>query len=258
VSPLDTLSLWSYIPLHASAAPAEPAREAVRMEIRGLWRRLRGAGRSDATAFVHHELRSAPDRLLDEAAPPPSWDAAARALGDTLEEWIAADSPEPCGQVLVGAPGCRADLAVAALARAHRWHLVEPPGADEILRGGGDWIAHLKGLPETPLAIPRLERCYLRHTDGLTLMRRLLEWLWTSRPRCLIGCDNWAWAYLTKFLQIDAFLPSCLTLDPFDGERFNAWFQVLCVPCQTVAFEFRQTDNGEPVLVPKGRRGGRG
>jgi hypothetical protein len=116
-----------------------------------------------------------------------------------------------------------------------------------------DQFAH---EPEKPLVIPRFEHLYLRHHGGLSLVRRLLDWLCSAQRHCLIGIDSWAWSYLTKAAQIDTILPPPITPAACDDESLRTWLQQLAFRSEQFGVVFRQTDSGNFVLPPGGGENG--
>ncbi|NLE76013.1 MAG: hypothetical protein GX605_04595 [Chloroflexi bacterium] len=93
--------------------------------------------------------------------------------------------------------------ALALWAQSRGWRLLGLPTAEQLSGGGSDWLAQLDGPQGAPLALPSLERCYLRSSAGLVLVRGLLQRLESGPPRLLIGCDSWAWAFLGQTLATD-------------------------------------------------------
>ncbi|WP_299310510.1 hypothetical protein [uncultured Halomonas sp.] len=72
-------------------------------------------------------------------------------------------------------------------------------------------------------ARPRLERCFLRHAEGLAGVRRLVEQALAGRlGPGIIGCDSWAWAYLQHTLALPE--GQAFTLQPFDGADLDRYF----------------------------------
>jgi len=244
----ETPALWRYIPAHDYSPPAEPAGETVRSGLRDLWRSLRRVEAPRETAEARKDLRSVPQGLLDVAAPAPTWDEAVNGLDHALRSWLEADDPEPTVRVFAGPPGSGTAQVVTRWAKEQDWRIIEAPSPSNILEGGENWLAHVKERPEAPLAIPRLERCYLRHHDGIDPIRRLLGWLSTAKRRCLIGCDSWGMGYLSKAAEIDSIFSACVALEPFDGLRFQRWFGLLCASCKRGPFRCHQADTGESLL----------
>lgn len=238
--------LWQYIPLAQYKSPPAPAGEVVRNGIVSFWQRIHPI--SGFTAMTRRALRSIPFYLLDRAAPIPDSACMVTALQAALQEWSNGREPEPTAQVVIGAPGSGVERAVIELARQQGWQLMGPPEPEQILAGGTAWLDKVTANGLVPLVIPRLGKCYLRHQEGLVLMGRLLDWLQTTKRRCLIGCDSWAWAYLVKSLQIDVMLPNPLVLAPFDGARLQFWLPALSQQIHKGRFIFRETENGRPLF----------
>ena len=75
---------------------------------------------------------------------------------------------------------------------------MSPPPYEAVLSGDDRWLADL-GEPGGPWVLPELERCFLRHAAGLSLVRKVLERAASGHLAAgLIGCDSWAWAYLQR------------------------------------------------------------
>jgi hypothetical protein len=98
--------------------------------------------------------------------------------------------------------------------------------------------------------LTHLEHCYLRHYDGLTMLRRLLEIILSHRRRWIVGCDSWAWAYFRQVFKVDALLRSPWILAPFGQERLQVWLLEVIAGAPTPGFVFRQSDNGKYILPP--------
>jgi hypothetical protein len=170
------------------------------------------------------------------------------ALESALEEWCFTKDTKKSVKVIVGPPGSNVEQAVSTLGNRNGWLRLGAPTPGEILAEGSTWLENIEGDELTPIVIPQLGNCYLRHQDGLALISRLLDRLETTRRRCLIACDSWAWAYLVKALQIDAMLPTPLTLAPIDGRRLQFWLPTLA-RTNGGQFVFRDGGNGQPIFM---------
>jgi hypothetical protein len=243
--------LWEFIPLDQYSRPAEPASEAVRKGLFGMWGRLRGRRPShDNLVMSQENLRQVPAELLQRAAPPPDWSIAVPALTTALEQWLETPEPPIPTQILVGSPYSGISEIATAWAGAHAWRLVTPPTPDDVLEGGGEWFNEIDNDGTTPLVIPSLERCYLRHHDGLNLIHRLTEWLAVNRNRCLLACNSWAWAYFRKVFEVDVVFPPPVTSQALDHKRLQQWFRLLVSDTDASRAHFLQADTGKPVLPP--------
>jgi DNA-binding transcriptional ArsR family regulator len=190
---------------------------------------------------------------LERIAAPPNYERLIPALQAALTEWADADGMQGNIQVVVNPPMANLPAVLGGWARERCWWKIEPPSYAQILEGGQDWLDTFKYDEEKPLLIPDLGRIYLRHHNGLDLIRRLLDWLWIRKGLCLIGCDSWAWSYLSQALQIDTQLPPPLTLAACDSDHLLAWFSQLAAGAERFGFAFRQANNGKYVLLPHNR-----
>lgn len=241
---------WRFVQLDQYTRPVAPARKAVREGILGFLDHLRVPERANGAFLVRTDLTSVPAYLMERVAAQPDWTAPALGLDQALGTWATEPQPATPIQVVVGAPHSGIALALAAWAKEKGWRLAVAPSYEQILEGGEAWLEQFSHDPEKPLLIPRFEHLYLRHHAGLSLVRRLLDWLWSTKHRCLIGCDSWAWSYLSQALQIDTLVPSPLTLAPFDHHHLRTWLQELASRSERFGVVFRQTDNGNFVLPP--------
>lgn len=249
----DPIQLWRYIRLEEFSKPKEPTKETVRKGVLGFLKKFRRTPPQTESAISHTDLHVFPPDVLDKVVSPPDWYEQFSALNVVLEDWLklTADQEEFSAQIIVGAPYSGTSQGVTHWATTQKWRIIEPPGIEQIFEGGKDWLSQLDTGKNMPLVIPCLERFYLRHHDGLTLIRRLLGWLWNNRCRCLIGCDSWAWAYLCKAIHIDSLFPNPFILEAFDHERLQHWFQSLSLISGKKCFVFRQADNGKFVIPPQ-------
>jgi hypothetical protein len=242
--------LWEYISLADYLRPTTPASEIVRSSLASAWQHVHRVSEGDR---IHGKsLCAAPPYLLNRAAPVPDLDQAVVALEGSVGSWNYANGAEPYVKVVVGPPGSDIDFLVTKLARRKGWQTLGPPTPAEILSGGETWLKNVEADPLTPLVILRLGKCYLRHQEGLTLISRLIDWLQSTKRRCLITCDSWAWAFLVSALNIDAVLPIPLTLAPIDGARLQFWLPTLA-RTNGDQFVFRDAENGQLIFPPVDR-----
>ena len=241
-------------------APAMPAEDAVR----SLWTRLKQLLRrgepEDAPRIAEDRLQHAAGDLLDALAPAPDCGPLQRELDAALADWAAGRPPAgPAGadaarvQLLVLPPG-DADVdgagggVVAAWARRHDLDVLPDPDRDALTRGDVPDLSAVGELGTGPLVVPRLERWFLRRHDGLTAARALLGAADRSGRPLLIGCNSWAWAFLSKAADANMTLPGGRTFAAFDAARLRSWFRELAAGGQRGAVSFRLTATGRPVL----------
>lgn len=226
MTPEEAPALWRFVPLDEHSVPTAAAADRVRGGLGRLWDRLIGP-RSEEDAAEHAKPQPPPRSVLDEAAPAPDWGGASEALDAALGPWAdGGSSGDDNVRIVVGPSGNAADDVVRTWARSRRWQIIEPPGIEEILAGGEDWLAAIP-RDETPRVLERLDRAYLRHHNGLDLVQRFIERLSSGKERFVVGCGSWSWAYLSRALDIDAVLGLPLALQALDHNRLREWFGVL-------------------------------
>lgn len=243
--------LWQFIPLSKYERLTEPKSEIARKGLKAIQDWILRNKQATEPVNIHAELRSAPQQLLDTVAPPPDWEDESKALHDAVIPWINAENQEYVAQVIIGAPGSGLRQTLEKLSLSHDWDFIDPPTSAEILNGGNDWLARIKDRQNPVLVLPELERCYLRHAAGLTLIRNFMDFIWEKRHRYVIGCNSWAWAYLNKALMIDSQFENPLVLKAFDGLRLEHWFRSIAqLTCKHIVV-FRQSDNGKAILTAR-------
>ena len=100
---------------------------------------------------------------------------------------------------------------------------------------------------DKPWVLPRLERCFLRHANGLDLVRHFLEAAASGRAgKGLIACDSWAWAFLRRVWPLPQ--PFALTLQAFDGQALARLFSLLGAPKGKRRVSFRNARSGQETL----------
>ncbi len=182
---------------------------------------------------------------LDAIAAGPATAPAEADLKAALDPWVADATADPRLQVIVLPPGAPRDplatwaqtCGLACLAPPARQVLADMPGhAAPDLSGGG------------VLVIPRLEDWMLRHETGLDTIRALLAALATTDRRVVVGCGSWAWAFLSKAVDVDLALPPPRTPAPHDAERLKAWLLRLSDAVRSDGTIFRLTSDGTDVF----------
>jgi hypothetical protein len=242
-------SFWRFIRLEQYARPQEPSQEKVRKGIFGLWHRL-GGGKASGPSLGEKNLGQVPLELLDQVAPIPDWTEAVPAVTVALQNWLDAAPPENSVQLFVGPSYSGTAQILGHWARARGWRLVTAPEPEQILAGGDEWLAQIDDADEAPLVLTHLEHCYLRHYDGLTLLRRLLKTILSHRRRWLVACGSWAWVFFSRALRVNAVFPSPWVLAPFDQDSLQVWLPKAARISDWPDVIFRQSDNGKFIVPP--------
>lgn len=256
----ETPSYWQFVPVGDYQLPTLPARGAVSE----AWTRFKRALRriddeSLPPAREEAELRALPEVRLSRLMPPIDPDDPADALDGALYDWMTGHDDRPV-RFVVGQPhGCHSRL-LPFWARRHGARLIEPPDPETVLEGDLGVLDRFEadragnaGL----WVIPDLAHWYLRHPDGLRLVRALLARAETGElGRGLIGCDSWAWAYLAHLWPMPH--QDALTAQGFDGTRLTRllFHQIRRQPHRRV--HFRHAANGQDILAVPSNGNGHG
>ena len=203
--------------------------------------------RSDAQPFIADDrLRRSTLDMLDQVVAPPACGPLIEELQATLASWIDADQPQSRQQLLI-LPPCDEKGVIESWAERYGHPLLAAPARETLFTAGADMLPALDG--DDVLVIPRLEDWFVRHRNGLTLVRALLSRIDDLDRRCVIGCNSWAWAFLSKAVGAHLVLPNGLTFKPFDAPRLAQWFAELADAESLDNVRFRLPDSGEDVLA---------
>lgn len=248
--PSDPIIQWHYVPVAEFRENGATVEANVRTRFQEFWQSVRNPPESNASEIFQpvDSLDALPEPLLRRVAPAPKGNEHARALRATIDDWLAAPHATNAVLLLADAPHAGGHAALRTWAAEAGSPLVAPPTPEQILAGDRTWLDNLPAV-EAPWVLPELERCFLRHVRGLTLVRGLLEFLVRGKGgRAILGCSTWALAYLHRvWLTWPA---TTLTLQALTAEDLSAWFDRLANPGPRRRFLFRQADNGAYVIPP--------
>jgi len=244
--PQQPPSLWELVPVADYRPPPTPATRAARERWASL-KRLFGKRREDQKpARAESDLQGLSEGRLESLVGPVAWEPGAEALGEALTARGAGDGVA----FVVGPPRAGHAALLQCWATREGARRIEPPAYRDILDGGADW---LEDWPSDAgcWTLPRLERCLLRHPDGLALVRELLDRALSGRlGRGVIGCDSWAWAYLRQVAAVPTH--SALALQALDGERLAALLRSLVASDEPRPVRFRNAQSGKLLLAVDG------
>lgn len=242
-------TLWNLIPLSEFKSPVGAAPEAVRAGLHDLWQRLRGSRPQPDGAKTDLEMDRPSQKLLDWAAPQPDWAAEEMTgLESSLHSWLADGATKAGVQTIVEAPLATVRERLERWAVGQGYSLISPPTPEQILRVDLDWLNALPLGSGQRLFLPRLERCFLHHYNGLDLLRRLIEQIDRLQPDLLLVCQSWAWRYLCQVEQIEAVLGAPLTPASFEDVALNRWLREAAEKSSPYNLVFREATTGKAVL----------
>ena len=243
--------LWDYVPIAEYKPPSPPVAQSVRERL-NFFRRLFGRGEKEQEPPLEatENIQALPDWQLECIAPTPEWHDPAEALDVELKDWLAQEKPVSPVIVMVGPPHNGHCETLTMWAQRQEWPVLSPPTATQILAGDETWPPKQIG-DGTPWVFPCLERAFLRHPEGLALVRRFLANAYAGNlGRGIIGCDSWAWAFLRHVWR--GRVPVTVTLQAFDETRLARYFRNLADASGDRPLRFLQSDNGRDVLpVPE-------
>ncbi len=169
-------------------------------------------------------------------------------LDAAIDEWLA-DEGANARVLLVVMPPCDTRNLVARLARQRGLDILDEPGRNALLQPGSVPDASFIADSVEVLAIPRLERWFLRHRHGLELVRRLLAEVADTDRRCLIAVNAWGWSFVAKATRADLILPAPVTPSAFDAQRLRDWLVELAHADDTAEVTVRAIDDGTDVFA---------
>jgi len=240
-------SIWEYVSVADYQRPSTPVSQTAKKGLTFFQDFLqRDEPDEEGPLKKADELRRLSDRQIERIAPALDWTGGAEALTTHLEEWLAREESDQSIILLVGPPYSGLTEIVPCWAEQQGWPLLEPPGAEQILAEDCTWFTSQHSNGE-PWVLPSLERAYLRHANGLNLIRRFMEEASAgSLGRGLIRCDSWAWSYLRHIWH--GRRPMTLTLQAWDQSRLTNQLQKLAASAGGQQCTVRQADNGRYVL----------
>ena len=203
--------------------------------------------RGDGSAVRDDRLSRAARATVEDYVAVPDCSIVTAELGAAVDEWLADEAPNARVMLLV-MPPCETRGLVERLARERGFECLEEPGRDA--------LGSTAGLPRRPfdtsstdvLAVPRLERWFVRHRRGLELVRALLGEIAETERRCLIAVNSWGWSFVAKAARADLLLPAPVTTNPFDATRLRDWLVELAEDDGTANVTVRSMDEDEDVL----------
>ena len=200
----------------------------------------------DEPAVAKDKLHRITRSALDNVVAPPSCGPLVRELAQTITARIS--SPDPLTRsTLIVLPPCDRSCVIRRWADQNDQQILEPPARSELVTASDEPLPALDG--DGVLVIPRLERWFLRHHDGLNRLRQLLTALDRLDRPCVIGCNSWAWRYLVAAVDADLVLPSGITYQAFDAERLHHWFSEMVGEDGLQSLRFRLSDSGKDVMA---------
>ncbi len=253
-SPSTHSLLWRYLAISQYDRPTEAAPQAIRTQIRDYLRRLQRARQTRQWQQKRSQkaLITVPRQLLDWAAAAPAWERAGIPnVAEVLHAWYKAPPAEAGLRMVIHVPHSTVRRTVVNWAKDEGWLLIPPPTLAQIMDGGESWLSNLPWRLDQRWVLPNVDQYYVRHYNGLTLLRRLLDRLWEVQPPVLLVCDSWVWRYLGAVINIHTLFPEPTTLAPFTAVSLSRWFRELSEHAFSPSITFRDATNGNEIFLPE-------
>lgn len=237
-------TVLTFQPLKDYDSPQLPAADALQATVTRM--RALFKGPDDKPFIGDDRLQLSTKKMLDDIVSPPACAPLLDELNATLVDWI--DEPAPLSwlKTIVLPPGDEGGV-IGTWANQEGHQILMPPQREALISNESYKLPELEG--EGVLVIPQLERWFLRHRNGLAIVRALLGTLDGLQRHCVIGCNNWAWSFLNKAVGANMVLPDALTFQPFDAKRLHHWFSQLSAGSGREDLLFRLTRSGEDVMA---------
>lgn len=183
-------------------------------------------------------------RRLDAAAHPPASGPVVEEIAHSVDDWRSTANPAQPLLAIVLPPGDDND-AVQTWAERDGCAVLDAPSD----HGEPLDLARLDRLESGQfIVIPKLEAWFLRTPAGLRRIRHLLAELAARRQRAVVGCNSFAWSFLSRAVGIDNFAGKAMTFRPFDAKRLETWLSGLAEVERKRGVRFRLVDKGDEIF----------
>lgn len=249
-SETDKIALWNFVTINEFNVPSPPVTQKVKKGIKfiqDLFKRY--VEKQESPFIIEENLQKLPDWKRNRIMPNPDWIHVASIFEERISDWIENDKSfnQPI-ITFVGPPYSGYENILTHWAESHELKCIEPPNLEQILSNDRDWFDNAN--QDKFWIFPNLERAFLRHADGLNLIRSFLDKAYSGDlGKGIIGSNSWTWAYLNHLWH--GRLPNTITLQAFDQEQLAELFFSLSNQSNNRQYLFRQSDNGKYVLPPK-------
>ena len=242
----DATSLWRYVPIGDFREHDATVEATLQSRVDEIWQSLRTKPDNGDDIFQPVDsLDALPAPLLRRIAPPPDKVGMQQALDTAITQWQTQPVRPTPVLIVVGAPNTGNEEVLSNWAEAASWQTGTMPTPEQILTDDATWLDQLPA-PGKPWVLPALERCFLRHIDGIALLRAVLARIFVGDNPVIVGCNSWAFAYLRHVWH--SWPAPTITLQALDSQALATWFDHTANRGARRRFLFRQSDNGAYVL----------
>ncbi|MDY0132256.1 MAG: hypothetical protein RBR53_06265 [Desulforegulaceae bacterium] len=238
--------IWEYVSFDSFKVPTVPASSAAA----DLWSSFKLIfKREDKGEEIYpgseEELYSLPSRLEEFLLPIIDFEDGTKALDNVLSNWL--ENPDTGNSVvyIVGQPYSGNSEILKKWAKNNDSTIIEPPDYDKIL-SGSDKLP--ESFPESGKlwVLPNLEKFFLRHVNGLKIIRKFLELAETGKiGKGVVGCQSFGWSYLNLIFRLSK--KNVFTLQAFDNEKFIKLLSKSVQRARYTKFKFLNMSNGKKI-----------
>ncbi len=199
----------------------------------------------DQAYIAQDDLDNVAQEKIDQIVTLPAYGSLMEELDNTVHDWANNDDAADQFKLII-LPSGDNDL-VARWAKQKKFKILNAPDKKYLMSDFEHFEINLQdndGL----LVIPRLEKWFLRHRNGLATIRYLFKYLQENDIKCLIGCNSWAWQFLQKSLNLQFFLPEGLMFEPYTQDRLETWFKSMVEDTKIDNISFKSTKKGDDIF----------
>jgi len=197
----------------------------------------------DQSFIADDKLNKTDQDMISEIVTLPSYGGLMEELNHSIDDWLTTQGVS--SKLVILPPGD--DNFIEAWAQEHKCHIFTAPRREDLISASFDFEVVLPDNYEL-IVIPRLERWFLRHHNGLNAVQALLKAIQKSDVKCLIGCNSWAHQFLQKALNSQFILPDGIMFQSFDADRLKSWFTSMVSHSDKKGITFKSTKSGKNVL----------
>ncbi len=251
-SDVSDKDLWNWIPTAEFSLPSATIQTTFKTRVQSLLRLYRKTPSEDRDGFSSPEkLEYLSTFILDRLVPPVDWKIHAQSLDPVLMPWCG--SSDKKFVVIQNVPHSGNAEILKHWAAEHDFRIIDPPNPVNSLTSPestdvntGNGFKQFENT-NTCWVLPNLERFYLRHEEGLFLVRRFFKMLLAGELGFgVVGCSSWAWSFFRHAMGISA--PISMVAKPFDSKKLAQWLVALACGSSRRQIQFRQSDNGRVIL----------
>ena len=237
-------ALAAFISLSDYETPPTPTKDAMTRVLTRAREILRR--KPDTPMITDDRLRRSTLERLDEIASPPACGPLVAELAASLADWLGEPPPEGGRRLIVMPPGDRNQV-MAAWAKQQGHEILEPPARRDVI-GANAYDLPVIEDGRAPLVIAALEDWFVRDLHGLALVRALLSRIDGLKRPVIVACNSWAWQYLVRAVQADAYLPAPQIFQPFDALRLRRWLSEIAEYDGPGSVRFRDAQSGDDIM----------